>query len=250
MKDKEPTYFTDDLLRSSLGDDLPPETERALKERLLRFREEVGETGRRKKAWFQPQWVIAREALALVAVVMISVGGFLHVAGHRNAMADTFSFLHFSVTVSEHVSRAISMECAARVRGEDGRSLDYTIRWVGPDRSRVDVREATTTLRTYSSSREMKGDDPLLEPVSELLTPVALSDAIYEKWQPKRFGDQSGEKITTLVYVNGKGETLLEMDVDITTYLPRRIKKDVVEAHFTWNDAVSPEFLMPNEEGS
>ena len=250
MKDKEPTHFTDEVLRSILTDDLPPEAERAMKERLLRFREELGQTRVGPTAWLQLRWVFFREALARAAVLMISVGGFLHVAGPRSAMADTFSFLHSSVTVSEQIVRATSMECRARVRGEDGRSLNYTIRWIGPDRSRVEVRDGTTAVRTYSSTREIKVADPLLEPVLDFLTPVALSDAIYEKWQPKRFGKRIGGKTTTLVYVNGRGETLLEMDVDLTTYLPRRINKGAVEAQFNWNDAVSPELLVPNEEGS
>ncbi len=249
MKDKEPNDVTDHLLRSILTEDLPPEAERAMKERFIRFHEEVVRTGHRKATWLQPEWVVVREVLALAAVVMISVGGFLHVGGHRSAMADTFSFLNFSVTISEQVFRATSMECKAQVRDEDGRSLDYVIRWTEPHRSRVDVRDGTDLVMTYSSSRETDRDDSLLEPVLDFLTPVTLSDAIYEKWRPKRFGKANGEKTTTLIYVNGMGETLLEMDVDLTTYLPRRIKKDTMEAHFTWNEAVSAEFLPPNEEG-
>jgi hypothetical protein len=250
MKDKETTNVTDVVLRSVLADDLPPEAERAMKERLVRFRRKVGRTGHGTTTWFQPRWVILREALALAGVVMITVGGFLHVAGNGSAMADTFSFLHSSVTVSEQVLRVTSMECRAFVRSEDGRTLDYVIRWAGPTRSNVDVREGNTILRTYSSTEKINVVDPLLAPVLDFLTPVTLSDAIYEEWQPKRFGTRIGEQKTTLIYVNGKGETFLEMDVDLTTYLPRRIKKDAVEADFTWNEAVSPEPLSPNEEGS
>jgi hypothetical protein len=159
-------------------------------------------------------------------------------------MADTLTFLHSSVTVSEQVRRATSMKCKAWVRSEDGRSLDYTIRWFGPNRPRIDVHDGNTLVETFTSVEEVQVTDPLLEPVLDFLAPDALSDAIYEKWRPKTFGMRIGEKTQTLIYVNGHGETLLEMDIDLTTYLPRRVKKDVVEAHFTWNEPV------PSEEGS
>jgi hypothetical protein len=244
MKDKEPTHVTDNLLRSIFTEDLPPETERVMRERFVRFREDLGHTGCRRTKWFPLQRAFAREALALASVVLVSVGAFLHAGGHRSAMADTLSFLHLSVTVSERVLRAASMECKARVRSENGRSLNYTIRWLGPNRSRIDVHDGSVLVETYTSSQGFPLDDPLLEPVTDFLAPDTLSDAIYEKWRPKTFGMRIGEKTQTLIYVNGHGETLLEMDIDLTTYLPRRVKKDVVEARFTWNESV------PSEEGS
>ncbi len=44
MKDKEPTNVTDDFLRTILADDLPPDAEKAMKERLVHFREKVRQT--------------------------------------------------------------------------------------------------------------------------------------------------------------------------------------------------------------
>jgi hypothetical protein len=270
----------DRLLKKVLKDDLPPEIEEKMKRRFIHYRdmEKTGPTasgigGRlfsRIGSW--PSWIPAREALAFSSLVMICLGGFLHVSGHRNAMADTLSFLSTSVTVSDQLLRVTSMECRLRVSAGNEGDLQYTIRWLSPDTVRVDVHRGEDTGktlwitdtdivvddRTSNSFHEYTNveqiSDPLLEPAWGFLTPEKLSEAVYGKWVPKKYGEPHGGQRQALSYINGEGKVLVEMTVDSTSNLPLSIKKyspdsddseEVVEAHFVWNNPISPRLMVP-----
>ncbi len=89
------------------------------------------------------------------------------------------------------------MECRVQVQGESGRPLEYMILWLAPNRSRVDVHQGSTLVKTYSSS-EAYGADPLLEPVLDFLTPGALSDAIYENGNRSDSVSEMGRRLRLL----------------------------------------------------
>jgi hypothetical protein len=207
---------------------------------------------------------------------MISLGGFLHVSGHRNAMADTLSFLNTSVSVSDQLLRVTSMECRLQVPAGNEEYLKYTILWLSPETARVDVRRGgdthkilwitgsdvvvadriSNTFHEYGSVEQI--DDPLFEPAWGFLTPAKLSEAVYGKWKPKQYGELHGGEGLTLAYINGEGKVLVEMTVDLTSSLPVSIKKfasdideldnaaeEMLEARFVWDNHISPRLMVP-----
>ena len=87
---------TDDLLKQALKDDLPPDVESRMKVQISRFQEKVVRDkglsaqafSRGWKNFFQLKWAVRREVLAFSSLIMIVIGGFLHVSGHRSAVAE------------------------------------------------------------------------------------------------------------------------------------------------------------------
>jgi hypothetical protein len=208
---------------------------------------------------------------------MISMGGFLHLSGQRTAMAETLSFLHASLSISDQLLRVTSMKCTLQASKELG-AAEYSIFWLSPDRARVDARQgaiADKTLWVTASdvvvTDRMNGEihhyqgisevqDPLFEPALEFLTPETISRSIYGKWKPKQYKQHRGEERLTLAYINFEGKTLLEMTVDLSTDLPVSITRfapnDAIselenehelEAHFVWDEPISSRLLIREE---
>lgn len=269
---------TDDLLKKILKDDLPADVEGRMKAQFTQFQENVVSGkgfpaqifGHRWRDFLKLNWAVRKEVLAFSSLVMIIIGAFLHLSGHRSAVAETLSFLNTSVSVAAQIENASSMECRIQLPSENELSQTYTIRWVSPEMTRVDVFEkdkASKTLqisgseisvndhvnnsfRKFQSLEDVK--DPVWQPVLEFLTPSVLSSAIYEKWKPQHSRVEiEGQKTTYVFLCNGE-RTTLEMTVDMNTSLPLSIRKytfavsgvdDVyelaLEALFIWNQPVS-----------
>jgi hypothetical protein len=279
----------DDLLKQVLKDDLPPDVEGRMKAQFVQFREEIendeqaSELALRSdwKRFFQLKWAIRREVLAFSSLLMIVVGAFLHVSGHRSAMAETLSFLNTSVSVANQLQEATSMECRIQVPAEDGKHLSYIIRWHSPEMMRVDVQDAekagktlvisgsgitvtdhiNDSFRKYQSLEQIK--DPVFEPSLEFLSPHVLATAIYERWKPQYYRAEDEGQKGTFVYIDNGERTTLEMTVDMNTSLPESIRKfssdlsgadDVYElamkAQFVWNEPISLKKISEkNEQG-
>lgn len=275
----------DGLLRKTFKDDLPPEIEESMRSRFSQFRRTL-DSAHQKGLW--PNLVDlsrrsflrripAREALVFASLLMITMGGFLHLSGQRTAMAETLSFVHASLSISDQLLRVTSMKATLEVPRELG-DADYSILWLSPDRTRVDARQPANVNKTlwisdsevvvsdrmngtshrYQSVSEVK--DPLFEPALEFLTPETISRAIYGKWKPKQYNQHRGEERLTLVYINFEGKTLLEMTVDLNTDLPVNIKRfsssDAIsksgkepelEAHFVWDEPIASRLLIREE---
>jgi len=274
----------DDLLKQVLNDDLPPEVEGRMKAQFVQFEENIERDDRvsdrtssgiwqrffLSRSWDWSGWAIRREVLAYSSLIMIVVGGFLHVSGHRSAMAETLSFMNTSVSIANQVQETTSMECRMQVPSADGKFLSYIIRWHSPEMTRVDVQEGekagktlaisgseitvtdhiNDTFQEYQSLEQIK--DPVFKPALEFLSPIALATAIYKKWRPQYYREEDEDQKGTFVYIiNGERNTL-EMTVDMTTSLPVSIRKfssdlsgadDVyelaMEAQFVWNEPIS-----------
>ncbi|MCK4932692.1 MAG: hypothetical protein KAT01_11030 [Candidatus Aminicenantes bacterium] len=278
---------TDDLLKHVLKDDLPPEVEGRMKTQFIQFRERVAQDERASeltssgnwKRFFQLRWAIRREVLAFSSLIMIVIGAFLHVSGHRSAMAETLSFLNTSVSVADQVQNATSMECRMQVPAEDGQYLSYTIHWLSLEMTRVDVQEGETASKSlsisgsditvvdhinnafqkYQSLEHIK--DPVFKPALEFLSPIVLATAIYEKWKPQHYREEDEGQKRTFVYLNNGERATLEMTVDMNTNLPVSIRKfssgltgadDVyklaMEAQFVWNESISPQLKKEDVE--
>ena len=98
---------TDELLRKVFKDDLPPDMQRSMKARFTQFRNTVDETYQtaRWKNLFdlgnRPllRWIPAKEVLAFSSLLMMGMGGFLHVSGPRSAVAETMAFMNTSLAI-------------------------------------------------------------------------------------------------------------------------------------------------------
>ncbi|MDH4217360.1 MAG: hypothetical protein OEY18_05895 [Candidatus Aminicenantes bacterium] len=290
---KEKDSKMDDLLKQVFQDDLPPEIERRMKNQFIQFKENIERADQESdrtsriiwQRFFKPiswdwlRWVIRKEVMAFSSMIMIIVGGFLHVSGHHNAMAKTLSFLNTSVSISNQVQEAKSMECKMQVTAEDGLHLTYTIRWFSPEMTRADVYEGeiaikslwvagpeivvadyiNTTYHKYQSLEQI--EDHEFMAVMGFLSPERLAAAIYKEWEPRQYRKNDQIQKGTYVYLNDGGKVALEMTVDMNTNLPVRIKKFAfdptrtadayeltMEAQFSWDKLNSPQHLIPQSQ--
>lgn len=280
----------DDLLKNVLKDDLPPETESRMKRQLIQFRKKIEQPERqqrmninmvwrrlfRKEAWQWTQWVLKKEILAFLSIIMVVIGGFMHISGHPSALAESFSMLKMSVSVSEEVRYTSSMECTMRVLAEEGEISTYSILWLSPNMTRVDfcktdeinkilwildgditiVDCVENTLHKFKSIAQIRHS--VFQPVIGFHSPVELAELIYRRWHPEQYELEEGPDGGTFTFTNHEENAFLEMTVDLNTYLPTNIgkflldsaktgeeKRLVMEAHFTWNQPVSTQSMVP-----
>ncbi len=289
-KEKSDNHEMDGLLKEVLKDDLPPEVENRMKRQFIQFREKIdqhklksrmktGMIGRRlfrQETWRWTHWMLKKEILAFSSIIMIALGGFMHLSGHSSAFAESFSMLRTSVSVWEQVRHVASMECTVQVPTHNSKSLAYSIQWISPDMTRVDVRSAaeiTTTLwmlderfiiadrvnnTLHKAGSFVQIKDPMFQPVMEFLSPDELAERIYRSWQPVQYKQQIERGRGTFAFTNHEEKTLLEMTIDLNTYLPVKISKFLqdslkageerklaLEVHFTWNQPLSPKLMVP-----
>ena len=290
--EKEKNSKMDALLKQVFLDDLPSETERGMKSQFTQFKKNIeradelsSRTSRMvwrrfflPRAWDWSRRVIRKEVLAFSSITMIIVGGFLHVSGHHNTKTETLSFLNTTVSVANQLREAESMECRIHLAAEDGLYLIYTIRWLSPEMTRVDVYDGETaskslwitgseiafadlinkTFQKYHSIEQI--EDPVFLPVLQFLSPSNLYAAIYKKWEPRQHRKQAVGQTETYVYVNEGGKVILEMTVDLNTSLPMTIKRYpsnsaevaraldlTMEAYFIWDKPISPQLFIPQK---
>lgn len=289
-KEKSNNQEMDGLLKEVLKDDLPPETESRMKRQFIQFREKIEQHKRqprmnismvgrrlfRQDTWRWAHWMLKKEILAFSSIIMIALGGFMHLSGHRSALAESFSMLRTSVSVWEQVRHAASMECTVQVPAQNGKTLAYSIQWISPNMTRVDVRRAEeinktlwmlgehitvadhlkNTLHKAESFTQIK--DPVFQLGMGFFSPEELAENIYGRWQPMQYKQQVELGRGTFAFTNHEEKALLEMTIDLNTYLPVNIskflqdsfkageeRKLVLEVHFTWNQSLSPKLMFP-----
>ena len=289
-KNKSNNQDIDSLLKEVLKDDLHPEAENRMKRRFIQFRERIeqqerqpriktGMIGRRlfrQETWRWAHWILRKEILAFSSIIMIALGGFMHLSGHSSALAESLSMLRTSVSVWEQVRHADSMECTVQVPAHNGKSLAYSIQWISPNMTRVDVRSADeinktlwmlderfiiadrkkNTLRKAGSFVQIK--DTVFQPVMGFLSPEELAESIYRRWKPVQYKQQVERGWGTFILTNHEEKALLEMTIDLNTYLPVKFskffqdsfetgkeKKLALEVLFIWNQPLLPKLMVP-----
>lgn len=292
-KEKSNNQEIDGLLKEVLKDDLSPEMETRMKRRFILFRKKIEESERqqrinintvwrrlfRKEAWHWAHWILKKEILAFSSIIMVIIGGVMHISGHPSALTESFSMMKMLVYVSEEVRHTSSMECMAQVAAQDGKILNYSIRWISPDKTRVDVRKADeinkilwvldeditiadcikNTLYKIESIEQI--NDSVFQPVMGFLSPAEFSELVYTRWQPELYELEEGRDWGTFTFTNHEENAFLEVTIDLNTYLPVNIKKFlhdsiktvkkrklVMEAHFTWNQPVLPQLMVPKSQ--
>ena len=278
----------DHLLQQIFTDDLPPDAKNAMKRQLDRFRTKMDQAQTdRIRAESRPSrglsylkgiwWIhflLKKEVFVVVSLLMIVLGGFIQSSGSSNKLAENLSVLGTSVVVSNQMSRSQSMECSIQMTRENEKPLKYSIQWLSPNLSKIQVEESDNTpLKTIWLSEEdivivdhvadtlrkerhlAQFSDPMLQPIVGYLAPKELVERMYGEWQLIQYQkEECGLGIFTVALPNERA--ILKVTVDLCTYLPVTIKKIlsaeerdketlVFEVRYTWNLPLSPELLSP-----
>ena len=278
----------DHLLQQTFTDDLPPDAKNAMKRQLDRFRTKMDQAQTdRTRAESRPslgisylkgiRWIhflLKKEVFVVVSLLMIVLGGFIQSSGSSNKLTENLSVLGTSVVVSSQMSRSQSMECSIQMTRENEKPLKYSIQWLSPNLSKIQVEESDNTpLKTIWLSEEdivivdhvadtlhkerhlAQFSDPMLQSIVGFLAPKELVERMYGEWQLIQY--QKEECGLGLFMVALPDErAILEVTVDLCTYLPVTIKKIlpaeergeetlVFDVRYTWNIPLSPELLSP-----
>jgi hypothetical protein len=279
----------DNLLQQTLKDDLPLDAEIVMKKQLERFQtkmEQVETDSTRKDSkasrgifhlrgvrW--ANFLLRKEVLVVVSLLMIVVGGFIHSSGSSNKLAENLSVLGTSVVVTSQMSQSQSMECSIQVYGENEKILGYSIQWVSPNLSKIQVADSDNTLlktiwlsekdivitdhvsdTIRKERRPAQLSDPLIRPIIGYLAPTELAERMYGEWKLEQYQRhvECGQGIFKVALPNERA--MLEVTVDLCTYLPITIKKFLVpkehgkgkvimDIKYTWNVPLSPEGFPP-----
>jgi hypothetical protein len=279
----------DTLLRQALEDDLPPDAEIVMKKQLERFRgkmEQAETRGTRVGSKTFPgifhlkdvrvvNFLFKKEVLVVVSLLMVVLGTFIHSSGSSNKFSENLSVLGTSVVVPSQMSRSQSMECSIRLYGENEKPLEYSIQWISPNLSKIQVTDFDTgALKTFWLSEEdivindhVSGtirrerrpaqlSDPLIRPIIGYLAPAELAQQMYGEWKLEQYEQQVECGRGVFMVALPEESSMLEVTIDLCSYLPITIKKILVsdksgEGHltmtvrYTWNIQISPEQLSP-----
>lgn len=290
-KENSGKFEIDDLLKQTLKDDLPPELESRMKKQLKLFREKMerSEQKRRKGTngilwrifhgeglkWMR--WMLKKQVLAPASIIMVVLGAILQITGPSSVLAESISLLKTSVIVSDRVSHARSMECSIQVLAENEQHLKYSIQWLYPNLTRVQVKkqnqniiktmwiseeEITIVDHEANIMRKVKNvnqiDDPEFQPVMDLLSPLNLVERMEGKWRLKHYKQHGDCEWGTFNVAIPEQKTLLELTVDLCTFLPTGFKKFLedpreesgegkilMNVNFKWNKSIPPQLMVP-----
>jgi len=290
-KENSGKFEIDDLLKQTLKDDLPPELESRMKKQLILFREKMEqpqqqlreETNGALRRLFRAEglkwikWMFKKQFLAPASIIMVVLGTVMQISGPRSVLAESISLLKTSVIVSDRVSHAGSMECSMQVPAENGQHFKYSIQWLSPNLTRVQVKKqnqdiiktmwiseeeitivdhATNTL--HNVEEFMQIDDPELQHTLGLLSPLDLVERMEGKWRLKQYEQHGDCEWGIFPVAIPEEKTLLELTVDLCTFLPTNFKKLLADpkkesgkgkilmnVNFKWNTSIPPQLMLP-----
>ena len=281
----------DHLLQQTLKDDMPSDVENAMKEQLDQFRLKMERAAtrttsadrkffKRMSQFESVRWahfLLNKEVLVVVSLLMIVLGGYIQSSGSSNQLTENLSVLGTSVAVSSQMIRSHSMECSIQIHRDSQKPLNYLIQWLSPNLSKIQVIESENILlktiwlseddiviadylkdRVYNESHSALRNDPVIQPIIGYLAPTELAEQMYGEWKFKQT-EQKGEcdEGTFTVLLPNK-RALLEVSVDLCTFLPVTINKIlpaeeqgeeklILNVRYTWNVPLSPEHLSPKQ---
>jgi hypothetical protein len=294
-KENSGKFEIDDLLKQTLKDDLPPELESRMMKQLKFFPEkmEQSEQQRRKETngslvrifkgeglrWMR--WMFKKQVLAPASIIMVVWGGVLQISNPRSVLAESISVLKTSVIVSDRVSHADSMECSMKVPVENAQHHEYSIQWLSPDLTRVEVKkpsqdiiktmwiseeEITIAVHVTNTMRKVEGvdqiDDPEFKHALGFLSPLDLVKRMDGKWRLKQYEQHGDCEWGTFTVAIPEEEMLLELTVDLCTFLPTNFKifledpkkergdgKFLINVNFKWNTSIPTQLMLPKISG-
>ncbi|MFB0566940.1 MAG: hypothetical protein ACETWK_14840 [Candidatus Aminicenantaceae bacterium] len=290
-KKNSPDFDIDELLKKALKEDLPPEVEIGMKRQLHKFRKKIERPEPERSTrtvmflrqffhgprWQSMRWIFRKDVLASTSVLLVALGGFLHISGSHNSLTENISLLGTSVLVYDQVSHTESMECSVEIPEEKDTFLKYSIQWLSPNLTRVQVKKSDETVfkTMWLSEEEIAIEDHIkdtvrksksvsrildlqFKPVIELLSPHEMVEQLYGQWQLKYYERRAECELGIFIVTIPEEKAFLEITVDLCTYLPVNIKKFLLEsteaggeskmlmkAEFRWNIPLLPQLMYP-----
>ncbi len=278
-------HEVDSLLKEVLKDDLPSGTELRMREQLSEFRRALetsdGLHVARSAGWWRCPAVLAhwltqhrllrKQVLVYVSAVMLATGVMIHAGGYQSALADSISLLRISMSISEQIRLATSMDCAIKVQAPGTEATSYRIRWVRDGRTRVDFEAPTVAQRIVwiiqgnitefdfatGSPVQAANPEPLLHAsIETLLSPAGLARKIDESWQLQPAMKQHTPD--RLVFVDRQDRAVIEIRFDRRSNLPVRLNRKspqvngtggpAITAEFSWNQPMAADLMIPRPE--
>ncbi len=261
--DTPPDFDLDELLKQTLKDDLPPQTEARLRRQLLIFRRRVEE---RQRGDFRLSLssrrypvVFPRAALVAAGILLIALGFSIGRLSRPNILVESFAAYQKEAAVFAGISDARYLKCRVRVSGGAEPSREFMIEWISPRETHVHIlepgREMTKTVLLPAAERSVleeiastaqgtggRGEvlDSQLRPIEDLLSSSRLAGLLEGFWQLEssgRRGDCDWESFSVVV---GRTAPRSKIIVDMCTGLPTRLEHvtgsgENLEAVFNWN---------------
>ena len=105
QKQNKKDQILDRLLTGTLRNDLPPEVESRMESQLLPFQTKLAT--QRQVPWYQG--MLPKAALAVAALLMLVVGGYLQATGPQTQLTENIALVGTSLRVSNQVENSASM---------------------------------------------------------------------------------------------------------------------------------------------
>jgi hypothetical protein len=278
-------HDVDKLLKQVLKDDLPSETEFRLRKRLAAFRRAlepsddpraVRSAGSRRRPpafvqWLNRHRVFRKEALAYLSSVMLASGAMIHLGGFQSVLADSITLLKTSMSLTEQIRLARSMDCVVKMTSPGTQAAICHIRWVRDGGTRVDVESArgvdetlwitqghvtVANLAAGLSKPTAYSTPGLQEPVIALLSPAELARRMDESWQLQP--EKKQHNPDRLVFNDRQDRAVIEIRFDRKSFLPTSLIWKPPEANgrawseavpttaeLTWNQPIEPDLMVP-----
>jgi hypothetical protein len=282
--DRQNDHDVDKLLRRVLRDDLPSEAEFRMRKRLAVLRRALESPGdshaaRSAESWrhtpvfeqWRPwRWLFRKEVLAYASAVMLAAGAVIHLGGYHSLLADSISLLKTSISLTEQMRLAGTMDCVINMPAAGTQVTTYHIRWVREGGTRVDVEfprgidetlwiiQGRVTIANTAVGSLKPAANPvpdLQEPVRALLAPADLARKLDGSWQLQPEKQHNPDR---LVFVDRQDRAVIEVHLDTKTFLPISLSRKPPEAggrggtggvattaEFTWNQPVAPDLMVP-----
>lgn len=281
---KKDDQYIDDLLQHCLQDDLPPELETKMKAQIRTWQTPEKTTYPHLHKLFQSdavRLIFRKEVVALAAMILVVIGGFLQIRGSANSLSSSITMLGTSLTMADQIRSSTAMECEVLAKRDGGKVYFYTIKWTSPDLTRVQVTAADQSVKKIlwisdagihitdennQVSRQINDiaqiNDPMFQPVIELFSPRELADKIYSDWSFFPAASFNKDPIRKISAADPQEKTSLDIYLGPSGYLPTRIVKtmankgsaasasDLLDIRFVWNGTGLEESMLPqNKKG-
>lgn len=290
-KENERDPRIDELLKKTLKDDLPPEVESAMKRQLNLFQKKMEEYEPRGKmgivrifkrlfeinGFRQVQWIFKKGVPVFVSILMMVLGSIMQMTGSQSVLAESISALSVAASVSQELDQIESMECSGEVFAEKDKPLQYSIQWLSSNKTRVLIEkgdkipaktiwftdeEIIVADHEKNRLRRIKHveqiEEPLFQHLRSFLSPSNLVEQMEGKWRLKHSTQQGDCERWIFTVTIPEEEILLEISIDLCTYLPVDIKKFLrdsakenrkgkilMNAHFKWNTPIPAQIMLP-----
>lgn len=278
-KIEDKNQHIDDLIKYHLHDDLPPDVEIKMQERIKNWQSQKSKSRRQIRRLFQGEaarLIFRKEVLAMAAMILVMIGGFLQIRGSSNALSSSLSLIGTSVNMSGQIRSSTNMECKI-LASKDGRNtFFYLIEWTAPGLTRVQAEPVDRSEQKilwisgdgiYITDQEQNTiqqidnvaqiNDPLFLPIIELISPQELADKLYSDWQLIPGSAQNQQHSGKILAADLEQNTALDIYIGPATFLPTRIVKTLnepelknkeinhLDIRFKWNKIVPRQKLQP-----